>query len=89
MVDINMSSLVIPLLLLLTGTVLTAGYAAFNHVPDNAGLRTLLRMAVYLSLIAVLASTERIVWTALWLGVLPSLGLASHVWFCRNHHRLC
>jgi hypothetical protein len=39
-----------------------------------------------MGLLAVLVSSEHVLWTALWLGVLPTLGLASHVWFCRTHH---
>lgn len=77
-----MSSLLIPLSLLVAGTVFTAGHAAFKHVAaEAAAWRYLLRVSVYLGLITVLSSTEDIVGTALWLGLLPSLGLASHVWF--------
>lgn len=85
-----MAPLLIPFSLLLAGTVFTAGHATFRHFTEEAVVwRATVRVAVYLGLLAVLVSSEHVVWTAMWLGVVPSLGLASHVWFCRKHRLAC
>jgi hypothetical protein len=84
------TSLLIPLSLLLAGTVFTAGHATFRHFSDEAAVwRATVRSGVRLGLLAVLISSDSVIWTALWLGLLPSVGLASHVWFCHKHRLAC
>jgi hypothetical protein len=80
-----MSAIVIPVSLMVAGTVITAGHAAFNSEPDDgAAWRRMVRATMYVGLVALLAASERLVWTAFWIGAPPSLGLAYYVWFGRR-----
>jgi hypothetical protein len=78
------ASFLLPFSLIVTGAIFTAGHATFARTGGHDPFAfALLRALVYCGLIAMFVISDGVVWTALWLGALPSIGLASHVWFSR------
>jgi len=85
--ELSIAGILIPVSLVVCGGVLSAGHAAFHHLHRDARMwRRALRALLYSGLILVLAASDQLVATTCWLGALPSIGLAYHVWFCRQMH---
>jgi hypothetical protein len=78
-------AIVVPGALVLAGTLCIAGDVACKYLDDGTRLwRRVLKIVLSVGLTVLFTCSGRVVWTALWVGALPAVGLVYHVWFCRR-----